>query len=54
MNIEIQVVHTYIFIRYLPVSGIPGSYGDYFQHLEKLPSCFQSGYTIYSIPTSSM
>ena len=46
MNIEIQVVHTYIFIRYLPVSGIPGSYGDYFQHLEKLPSCFQSGYTI--------
>ena len=30
MNIEIQVVWTYIFIRYLPMSGIPGSYGDYF------------------------
>ena len=40
MNIEIQVVWTYIFIRYLPMSGIPGSYGDYFQHFEELPSCF--------------
>ena len=40
MNIEIQVVRTYIFIRYLPVSRIPGSYGDCFQHFEELPSCF--------------